>query len=602
MKIIKYTLLLILIAGVFWLGNLIWFRPFNINLFFEKIFIEFALKNPELLSTLRILEPMGINFHNAKLNDGSDAFAHEMNDLVKDDLDSLRKYDRSSLNESQKLSYDMLEWFLQDQVEGMKFMYHNYPLNQLGGVQSQLPSFMASIHYIGNKKDAENYITRLSKFGIRFDQELEGLRIREEKKIIPPKFVIEKVLTEMRNFTNQKPKENILYTSFDEKVKKLSDISNSDKSKLYADVEHEITSTVYPAYKKLIAYFEQLEPKATTDDGVWKQPDGDAYYRWTLKSNTTSDMTPEQVHELGLKEVDRIHNEMRSTLDGVGLSGETISQRMNELRTDPRFLYPPTNEGRQQCINDYQSIIDEVDRGISKVFDIRPKLGVKVERVPAFKEAGSSGAYYEPPSMDGARPGVFFANLRDMKEVPKWSMRTLSYHEAIPGHHFQIAIQQELKDVPMFRKVLPFTAYIEGWALYAERLAWEEGFEKDPYSNLGRLQDELLRATRLVCDTGIHWKHWTREQAIQYMKDNTGLGEMEITSEVERYIVSPGQACAYKVGQLKILELREKAKHEMGNRFNIKEFHNVVLKNGAMPLQILEQQVDRYIHHNDAKI
>lgn len=600
MKIIKYTLLLILIAGAFWLCNLIWFRPFNINLFYEKIFIQFALKNPELLSTLRILEPMGINFHNAKLNDGSDAFAHEMNDLVKNDLDSLRKYDRSSLNESQKLSYDILEWFLQDQVEGIKFMYHNYPLNQLGGVQSQLPSFMASIHYIGNKKDAENYIARLSKFGIRFNQELEGLRIREEKKIIPPKFVIEKVLTEMRNFTNQKPKENILYTSFDEKVKKLSDISDSDKPKLYADVEHEITNTVYPAYKKLIVYFEQLEPKATTDDGVWKLPDGDAYYRYMLKSNTTSDMTPEQVHELGLKEVDRIHAEMRSILDNVGLTGETISQRMNELRNDPRFQYPQTDDGRKQCINDYQNIINEVDRGITKVFDIRPKVGVKVERVPEFKEAGSSGAYYEPASMDGARPGVFFANLRDLKEVPKWSMRTLAYHEAIPGHHFQIGIQQELKGVPTFRKVLPFTAYIEGWALYAERLAWEEGFEKDPYSDLGRLQDELLRATRLVCDTGIHYKHWTREQAIQYMKDNTGIGELEITSEVERYIVSPGQACAYKVGQLKILELREKAKKELGSKFDIKDFHDVVLKNGAMPLQILEQQVDRYIQGKKA--
>ncbi len=594
-KTIKYTLLIIVAAGAFWLGNLIWFRPFNINNFYEKIFIEFALKNPELLSTLRLLEPMGINFHNAKLNDGSDAFAHEMNNLISKDLNWLRKYDRKSLNESQQLSYDILEWFLQDQVEGEKFMYHNYPLNQLGGVQSQLPSFMASIHYIGNKKDAENYVVRLSKFGIRFDQELEGLRIREQKKIIPPKFVIEKVLTEMRNFTNQNPKENILFTSFDEKLKKLSDINDSEKSKLYADVEHQITATVYPAYKKLIAYFEQLEPEATTDDGVWKLPDGDAYYRYMLKSNTTTNMTPAQVHELGLKEVDRIHSEMRTILDSVGLSGETISQRMNELRTDSRFQYPGSDDGRQQCIADYQKIIDEVDHGITKVFDIRPKLGVKVERVPTFKETGSSGAYYEPPSMDGARPGVFFANLRDLKEVPKWSMRTLAYHEAIPGHHFQIAIQQELKGVPTFRKVLPFTAYIEGWALYAERLAWEEGFEKDPYSDLGRLQDELLRATRLVCDTGIHWKHWTREQAIQYMKDNTGIGELEITSEVERYIVSPGQACAYKVGQLKILELREKAKQELGDRFNIKDFHNVVLKNGAMPMQILEEQVDHYI-------
>lgn len=594
-RIVKWTLLIALLAGVFWLGNLIWFRPFNINHFYEKVFIEFALKNPELLSGLRILEPMGLNFHNDDLNDGSDAFAHEMNALIRDDLETLRQYDRSSQTADQQLSYDILEWFLANQAEGEKYMYHNYPLNQLAGVQSELPSFMASIHYIGNKKDAENYMKRLSKFGIRFDQELEGLRIREQKKIIPPKFVIEKVLTQMRGFTGQKPRENILFTSFEERLKKLSDVSDSEKQELYTSVEHKISNTVYPAYQKLIKYFDQLQSKATTDDGVWRLSDGEAFYTYMLKSHTTTEMTPEQVHELGLNEVSRIQSEMRSTLDGLGLTGKTVAEHMKDLRTDLRFQYPISDDGRKQCIADYQKIIDEVDRGITKVFDIRPKIGVKVERTPEFKEATSSGAYYEPPSMDGARPGVFFANLRDLKEVPKWSMRTLAYHEAIPGHHFQISIQQGLKGVPTFRKIIPFTAYVEGWALYAERLAWEEGFQQDPYSDLGRLQDELLRATRLVTDTGIHWKHWTREQSIQYMKDNTGLGELEITAEVERYIVAPGQACAYKVGQLKILQLRENAKQELGSKFNIKDFHNVVLKNGAMPLQILEQQVDRYI-------
>ncbi|HSE41887.1 MAG TPA: DUF885 domain-containing protein [Acidobacteriota bacterium] len=594
-RVIKWTLLLAVVAAAVFVTNLIWFRPFSINHFYEKIFIEFALKNPELLSNLRMLEPMGIDSHNDDLNDGSDAFAHEMNALIKKDLDMLHQYDPASLDVKQKLSYDILDWFLANQVEGQKYMYHNYPLNQLAGVQSELPSFMASIHYIGKQKDAENYITRLSKFDTRFDQELEGLRIREKKNIIPPKFVIVKVLTEMRKFTNQKPEENILFTSFQQRVKKLSDLNEDEKKDLYKSAQREITNTVYPSYKKLIQYFEQLESKATTDDGVWKLPDGDAFYAYMLQSHTTTKMNPDEVHRLGLQEVSRIQNEMRTILDGLGLRGKTIAQHMEDLRNDPKFQFANTDDGRKQCLAEYQQIIDEIDKGINKVFDVRPAIGVKAQRIPEFKEVTSSGGYYEPPSLDGARKGAFFANLRDMKEVPRWSMRTLAYHEAIPGHHFQIAVQQELKNVPTFRKIIPFTSYIEGWALYAERLAWEEGYEKDPYSDLGRLQDELLRSTRLVCDTGIHAKHWPREQAIQYMKDNTGLGELEITAEVERYIVSPGQACAYKVGQLKILQLREMAKQKLGSKFNIKQFHNVVLQNGAMPLEILEQQVNNYI-------
>jgi uncharacterized protein (DUF885 family) len=594
-RIIKWTILLLVASGAIWLTNLIWFRPFNINHFYERIFIEFVLKNPELLSTLRMLEPMGIDFHNDDLNNGSDAFAHELNALIKKDLDMLREYDRGSLTADQQLSYDILDWFLKNQVDGQKYMYYNYPLNQLAGVQSELPSFMASIHYIGEKKDAENYVKRLSKFGVRFDQELEGLMIREKKNIIPPKFVIIKVLTEMRNFIKQKPAENILFTSFQERVKKLANINDSEKQDLYKAVDREIQNTVYPSYQKFIQYFERLESKATTDDGVWKLPDGDAFYAYILRSHTTTDMKPEEVHELGLQEVARIQTEMRTILDGLGITGKTLSQHMDDLRLDPRFQFANNDEGRKQCVTEFQQIIDEIDKGINKVFDVRPAIGVKVERVPEFKEATEAGGYSEPPSLDGARKGAFFANLRDMKEVPRWGMRTLAYHEAIPGHHFQIAVQQELKSVPTFRKIIPFTSYIEGWALYAERLAWEEGYQQDPYSNLGRLQDELLRSTRLVCDTGIHAKHWTREQAIQYMKENTGMGETEITAEVERYIVQPGQACAYKVGQLKILQLRGKVKQKLGDKFNIKDFHNVVLRNGAMPLQILEQQVDKYM-------
>jgi uncharacterized protein (DUF885 family) len=272
-----------------------------------------------------------------------------------------------------------------------------------------------------------------------------------------------------------------------------------------------------------------------------------------------------------------------------------ISTQLQAFNTEPRFLYPDTDEGRQQALSDYQAIIDHIDQNLGSLFDKRPKMGVKVERIPEFKEKTAPGAYYNPPSMDGTRPGVFYANLRDMNEVPQFGMRTLAYHEAIPGHHFQLALAQELKGLPIFRQILPFTAYAEGWALYAEKLAYEHGFLPDAYSRLGYLASELFRAVRLVVDTGIHAKRWTRQQAIEYLLAHTGMPEASIVSEVERYIVMPGQACSYKIGELKIVELRRQAQQALGERFNIKEFHNILLMNGSMPLQILEDQVQEYI-------
>jgi uncharacterized protein (DUF885 family) len=597
-KLIGRIFLIALLAGGVWVANLIWFRPWNINHFYERAFIEFAFKTPQLLSDLGLLDSTGLDFYNDDLNNASDSFQHEMNALVRKDLEVLRAYDRKKQSESQQLSTDILKWFLNNMVEGQKYMYHNYPLNQLNGDQSELPSFMDAIHRVKNEGDAEDYITRLSKFGVRFDQVLEGVKIREEKGIVPPGFVIEKVLEQMRGFVSQNVRSNILYVSFDKKLQKAGEISAEKKQELLRKAEEQIAKTVYPAYQRMIDRMQQLKNEATTDDGVWKFPDGDAYYAYALWNQTTTRMDPEQIHQLGIREVERIQNEMTAILNGLGITGKTVSQHLTDLGHDPQLLYPDSDQGRKQCLADYQSIIDEIDRGLSNAFDIRPKAGVRVERVPEFKEKTESGAYYNGPSLDGSRPGVFFANLRNMKEISKWGMRTLAYHEAIPGHHFQIAIQINLQGVPTFRKIIPFTAYSEGWALYAERLAWELGFQKDPYSNLGRLQAEFFRAVRLVVDTGIHRKRWTREEAIRYMLDNTGMGEGEVTAEIERYIVNPGQACAYKVGQLKILELREKAKHELGNRFRLADFHNVVLKNGAMPLDILEQQVDKFIRES----
>ena len=306
-------------------------------------------------------------------------------------------------------------------------------------------------------------------------------------------------------------------------------------------------------------------------------------------------MTPEQVHELGLAEVARISAEMDAILREQGLTEGSIGERVQQLARQPEQMYPNTPEGKTAMIAQYQAILDDVNAKLGDAFNRRPKLGVEVRPVPAFSEKTAPGAYYQSGSFDGSRPGVFYANLRDPGETPKFAMRTLAYHEGIPGHHFQITIAQELQGVPFFRRVLPFTAYSEGWALYAERLAWELGFEKDPLDNLGRLRDEMMRAVRLVVDSGIHYKRWTREQAIAYMLENTGMGEGDVTAEIERYFVNPGQALAYKAGMLKILALREKARKELGDRFTLGAFHDQVLSHGALPLSLLERVIDDWI-------
>jgi uncharacterized protein (DUF885 family) len=315
-----------------------------------------------------------------------------------------------------------------------------------------------------------------------------------------------------------------------------------------------------------------------------------------LRQATTTDYTPEQVHQLGLSEVARITQEMDGLLKAQGLSSGSVGERMTALGKDPRFLYPNDDDGRRQALARYQQILDEVSARMPQYFRTLPPTRLTVERVPPSQEKGTSGGYYQQASMDGSRPGMFFANLREMNEVPKWGMKTLAYHEGIPGHHFQISTALGLKDLPLIRQQTLYTAYAEGWALYAEQFAAEIGMYKDdPWGDLGRLQMELLRATRLVVDTGIHAKGWSREQAIDYMVNTTGMAPGDVTTEVERYMAFPGQACAYKVGQLKILELREKARTALGPKFNLKDFHAVVLENGGVPLTLLEQLVDEWI-------
>lgn len=604
------TLLVLVIFGGLWFINLIWFKPFNINHFYEKIFVELVLDSPETTTYLGI--PVIYDWTKDELDDISDAKLWEGFNKSKEDYKTLLSYDYDNQSEENQLNTDILGYFLKmNTVEAEPYFYHDYPVNQMFGVQSGLPSMMASTHKLDNVSDIEAYISRLLKFETKFSQLIEGLKIREDKGIITPKFINIILLNEMKGFVNVKTDSlklstnkksavtsNILYTNFETKVDVLEDISDEEKTAYKNQVADALETVVFPAYQNLISYFENLNLKATNDAGIWKLPNGDAYYRYMLKQMTTTDYTPEEVHNLGLSEVARIKSEMSAILEAENYSdsSKTMGQIIQLLNKEERFLYPDTNEGRELILKDYKSIIDDISQGMSKAFNIMPKAGMEVKRVPIFKEEGQVSAYYEGPAMDGSRGGVFYANLRDTKETIKFAMKTLAYHEGIPGHHFQIAIQNELQDVPTFRTVVPFTAYSEGWGLYAERLAWELGFyENDSYGNLGRLQAEMFRAVRLVVDTGIHYKKWTREEAIEYMVENTGMTTSEVTSEIERYIVMPGQACAYKIGMLKILELREKAKQELGSQYDLREFHNAVLKNGSLPLDILEEVINNYI-------
>lgn len=579
----------------------IWFKPLRINWFYGRVFAEYGLQSPELLSTLRIL-PWWLDFYGGELDDASPAHEAKQAAMLKNSKDVLQGYHRAALDRKAQLSYDVLAYFLAIQVEGDRFRHYDFPLNQMYGVQANLPNFMTQVHQVTTEREAARYCDRLEKFPRKFGQVIEGLRLRESKGIIPPRFTVEKVLKQMNEFVAKPPKDNSLYSSFKEKLEKIpaGRMDAGKRQQLLARAEGDIEKQVYPAYRQAIDYFTALLPKAQGNYGAWHLPDGDAFYAWCVRMHTTTQMTPNQLHEIGLSEVTRISSEMDVILRTRGLADGPPGSRVRALASDSSQIYPKTPEGKKAMIDRYQAILDDVNSGLGDAFGVRPKLGVLVKPVPEYSQATAPGAYYQPGSFDGTRPGMFFANMRDPAETPKFAMKTLAYHEGIPGHHFQISIQQEIMGVPFFRRILPFTAYSEGWALYAERLAWELGFEKDPLDNLGRLRDEMMRAVRLVVDTGIHVKRWTREQAIEYMLEKTGMADGDVISEIERYFVAPGQALAYKAGMLKILELRERAQQALGPRFKLSEFHDQILIQGALPLSLLEQVIAQWIEQKSS--
>jgi uncharacterized protein (DUF885 family) len=602
-KILKYAGILVavvIVAGGLFLAHTWYFKPVNINLFFARTMLQIMLESPEMLSSLRVLEPLGINGHNAELDDESLAAGDRFMAQLKDANRVLLTYDDEDLSDADLMSKRIAATMLGAIVEGEKYRFHTFPVNQLFGVQSNFPSFMESTHQVHSVGDAEDYVSRLRAVGVKFDQVLEGLRKREELNIHPPQFAVTKVLEEMRNFVATPVEEGILMKALLDKMDEAG-LPEDEQQRLALEARAAIEETVYPAYGRLIAYFEALDDKVDGNYGAWHLPDGEDYYRQSLKIFTTTDYDPQYIHNLGLEEVDRIQAEILDILaeEGWDVSGG-FTAAIEELADSPRFYFSDSGEGREQILAEYEALIDEANASLEPWFDVVPENTVDVRRVPEFKEKTAPGAYYEPPAMDGSRPGVFYANLYDIKATPKYSMRTLTYHEAIPGHHFQLAIQQEQEDLPFFRRLIPFPAYTEGWGLYAERLAWEMGLLEDPYDDIGRLQAELFRAVRLVVDTGIHAMRWTREEAIDYMLANTGMAESDVVAEIERYFVIPGQATAYKVGMIKILELRDYARRELGDRFDIRDFHNVVLTNGSVPLDILEELIHEYVEAKKA--
>ncbi len=595
------VLLTVVLLAAALLAHTWYAKPLSINWFYSRVFLQFALESPELLTQLRLLEQVGIRDHNAKLSDRSQAHEDEQFAKLKANFETLSSYNADGAMTKaagqDRISYEVLHHFLSNAVKGEPWRFHNHPVNQLFGVQSQLPNLLAQTQQVNDATDAGHYIARIGEFPRTIDQVIDNIRLRESKNIIPPKFTVEKVVEQIKGFIALGIKGNPIAVGFKEKLDKIptEKMDTTARAEFVSRVEQGIEKQVIPAYQKLLAQMESLRAKATRNDGVWALPDGDKFYQYTVESQTTTTLKAADIHETGLLEVARIGAEMDAILAATGFTNGSRAERMQTMAKSPSQVYPDSDAGRAQILKDYQTIIDEITKGLDTYFITKPKALVEVKRVPVFTEKTAPGAYYNPPPLDGSRPGIFYANLRDLTEQPKFTMRTLAYHEAVPGHHMQISIAQELKGLPLFRTVLPFTAYAEGWALYAEQLAWEAGYQKEPLDNLGRLRDEMFRAVRLVVDTGIHAKKWTREQAIEYMMANTGMPEAEVVTEIERYFVMPGQALSYKVGMLKILELRQRAKQTLGPKFNLREFHDEVLKNGSLPLTVLERVIDAWI-------
>ncbi|TQV86099.1 DUF885 domain-containing protein [Exilibacterium tricleocarpae] len=561
------------------------------NALFETFFEEDLARSPMRQTYL------GIKTDYDKWDNISDAFEAMSHALRRDQLARLSRLNPENMDAATALSFRLQRQVLEDAIADYRWRHHNYPVNQMFGIHTTAPSLLINQHHIDNRQDAEAYITRLAGIAVLFDQLIDGLRARAEKGIVMPKFVFPYAIEASNNIITGAPfgagDDSVLYADFKRKIGALQ-LTYAQREALLTDASTALRQHVKPAYEKLIRYLVELEQQADTRDGAWKFPEGEAFYNNALARTTTTSFSAAEIHIVGLEEVARIHSEMRDIMKQVNFAGD-LAAFFTFMRTDPQFYYPEDEASKEAYLAAATAIIDNMESRLDELFLTRPKAALKVQRVEAFREKSAGKAFYQRPSMDGSRPGLYYANLYRMSNMPTYQMEALAYHEGIPGHHMQIAIAQELEGIPQFRKFGGYTAYVEGWGLYSEWIPKQMGLYQDPYSDFGRLAMELWRACRLVVDTGIHAKQWTRQQAIDYLKANTPNPEGDIVNAIERYIVIPSQATAYKIGMLKIQQLRATSEQALGKRFDIRQFHDVVLRNGPVPLNVLEDLVDRWV-------
>ena len=601
-KIFKYAFLIAFTGASLYLANLFLMKPYSIDHYLAKELVIGLADSPEALTYIGIFDKFNwLTKHNSRLSIPTDEDMDNDIKKLEKAIKTLYKYKDSNLSDIQRNTKAIAIFDLENNLRELKeFPYLDYPLNQIGGIHLNTIQFMNDMHPIRDISEAEDFIKRANLVKEVYRGALNDLEKQAENGIYPPEFVYGHVIKQLQEFINYEFIEHPLFTQFMMKVQEL-DLNESDINYLESEIKQAIEKSVTPGFEILLKFMLKTQKYANKSHGIWSQPGGDEYYKLRIRSYTTTDYSPEEIHQMGLSEVQRISNRMSEILTSLGYDtvSKSVGQIMNELNENPDFLYADTPNRKEIVVNDYTFMVNEAIAVMSDYFHTMPRSEVIVKAVPEYSEKTAAGGYYQAPALDGSRPGVFYANLYDIKQTPTYSMRTLTYHEATPGHHHQIAHSLENEDLTLYRRFgYRTSAFAEGWALYAERLAVEAGLIKDPYEMIGSLQSELFRAARLVVDTGLHSKEWTREEAIVYMMDNAGEVRSESESEIERYIVWPAQATSYMIGRIKIMELRERAKAELGNRFDIKDFHSVVLMNGILPLTVLEALVDQYIQEN----
>ena len=595
-KIILGLLGLIVLAA---LGVYIWFwgRPVGINNYVNKAAVQLVKDSPEMMSSLGMIDNTPLDFHSDKLDNYTRA--HEVKDIeqLKSARAHLDKYGPKDLEGQELLTYKIVSWFFDDLIAQTKYEFSGYPVHQLSGPTVDLPRFLTDTHTIKDKKSAARYLARVNDFERVLKETEQNIIRHRDAGVVAPDFILDKTLVGMRAFIAGGPQENPLVTTLTQRLQDVDSLTDAQKTELTKQVTATVSGKIIPAYQSIIVLHEDMRRTANHDAGIWRIPNGEEIYAIALRSNTTTDMSANEIHNVGLSEVARIEAEMETILESQGITDGTVTARVQALMKDPAHNFANTDAGRAEMTAYLEKLSRDVLAKAGEFFITLPSADLEIVRIPEYSQDGAPGGYYSQPSLDGARPGRFYINLKNTGDNPRWTLPTLLYHEAAPGHHFQITRAQMIEDVPILRQMSPFSAYTEGWALYAERLAAQDMdmYADDPLGDLGRLQAEMFRAVRLVVDTGMHSKKWSREKAIAYMLDKTGMSEAEVTREIERYVVWPGQATAYKTGQLAILDMRARAEKALGDEFDLRAFNEMLLADGAMPLGILDSVVDAWI-------